>query len=257
MRINCPLNSPICRLFADLRVEHNALSGPIPGGYTSLTLDSFHFNDTGLCVPNTATFNDWLATIASVQRTNAPCRILDPEDAHFIATYNAKGERALPGTLVRIDDQEPTGDRDVDSAHDFAQATYSYFLNTHGRNSFDNDGALIVSTVHYGRNYNNAYWDGSQMVYGDGFAVRDVVAHELTHAVTGYTANLEYRWQSGALNESFSDIFGAMVDRADWLMGEDLAADARWRTRSHPQFGRPGQVWSTSAFRRLGTHLFG
>jgi Zn-dependent metalloprotease len=80
------------------------------------------------------------------------------------------------------------------------------------------------------------------MVYGDGFPVKDVTAHELTHAVTERTANLEYRWQSGALNESISDIFGAMVDRDDWLMGEDLPIGAIRDMDNPGAFGQPGNV---------------
>jgi hypothetical protein len=141
-------------------------------------------------------------------------------------TYNANNGTSLPGTLARSEGQGPVGDADIDAAHDFAGETYDYYFNTHGRDSYDNAGATLVSTANYGSNYANAFWNGVQMVYGDGFAVEDVVGHELTHAVTERTANLEYRWQSGALNESFSDIFGAMIDREDWLMGEDLPPEA-------------------------------
>ena len=137
-------------------------------------------------------------------------------------TYDARHETNLPGTLVRSEGQGPTGDRDIDNAHDFASATYDYFWNTFKRDSYDDQGAVLVSTANYGRSYQNAFWNGEQTIYGDNFPVKDVVAHEWTHAVTQHTANLEYRWQSGALNESFSDIFGAMVDREDWLIGEDL-----------------------------------
>jgi|GEM_PF-1414278 len=141
-------------------------------------------------------------------------------------TYDANHTCSLPGTLVRSEDQGPTGDRDVDNAHDFAGDTYDYYYHTHGRDSFDDRGATLTSTVHYCRNYQNAFWNGEQTVYGDDFPVKDVVAHEWTHAVTQYTANLEYRYQCGSLNESFSDIFGAMVDRDDWEMGEDLPSGA-------------------------------
>jgi Zn-dependent metalloprotease len=137
-------------------------------------------------------------------------------------TYDAGHGTSLPGTLIRSEGEGPTGDPDVDNAHDFAGDTYDYYWGTHGRDSYDNQGATLVSTANYGSNYLNAFWNGQQMVYGDDFPVNDVVAHELTHAVTERTADLEYRWQSGALNESISDIFGAMVDRDDWLMGEDL-----------------------------------
>lgn len=179
-------------------------------------------------------------------------------------TYTANHGTRLPGTLARSEGQGPTGDRDVDNAHDFAGTTYDYYHNTHGRDSYDDRGATMVSTVHYGRNYSNAFWtaDRKQTVYGDGFAVKDVIAHEWTHAVTEHSANLEYRWQSGALNESFSDIFGAMVDRDDWLIGEDLPPDALGgreaiRDMSNPsRFGQPDHTddWVSTCSDHEGVH---
>jgi len=140
-------------------------------------------------------------------------------------TYTANNGDTLPGTLMRTEGDAAVGDADIDHAHDFAGVTYEYYYATHQRNSYDDAGGRIISSAHYGVDYANAFWDGLQTAYGDGFAVRDVVAHEMTHGVTERTANLEYRWQSGALNESFSDVFAAMVDRDDWLMGEDLPAE--------------------------------
>lgn len=145
-------------------------------------------------------------------------------DARSRKTYSAEGAQSLPGKLKRSEGEAAVSDKDVDNAHDFAGATYDYYFNTFQRDSFDNKGATLISTAHYGKNYKNAFWNGTQMVYGDGFPVKDVAAHELTHAVTekSVPGGLEYKWQSGALNESISDIFGTMVDREDWLMGEDL-----------------------------------
>ncbi|MCA0971186.1 M4 family metallopeptidase [Halobacillus litoralis] len=115
-------------------------------------------------------------------------------------------------------------------AHYYAGEVFDYFYDTFGRESYDGNGADIRSTVHYGSNYNNAAWTGNQMIYGDGdgstftylSGADDIVAHELTHAVTDTTAELIYENQSGALNESFSDVFGYFVDSEDWLMGEDV-----------------------------------
>ncbi|ABZ78028.1 peptidase M4 thermolysin [Shewanella halifaxensis HAW-EB4] len=130
-----------------------------------------------------------------------------------------------------------SGDQAIDDAHNYAIATYDYYLNNHGRDSIDNAGMTLKSRVHYSRNYNNAFWDGSQMTYGDGDGVTfaplsqdaDVVAHELTHGVTERSSGLIYQNESGALNEAWSDIFGAMVDRQEgaagsdiWLIGEDI-----------------------------------
>ncbi|PYD94851.1 M4 family metallopeptidase [Bacillus cereus] len=115
-------------------------------------------------------------------------------------------------------------------AHVNAEKVYDYYKKTFNRNSYDNKGAKLRSVVHVGKNWNNAGWNGVYMSYGDGdgkmfipfSASLDVVAHELTHAVTEHTANLEYQDESGALNESLSDIFGVMVDRDDWETGEDI-----------------------------------
>ena len=115
---------------------------------------------------------------------------------------------------------------------------------------------MISSTTHYRVDYQNAFWDGLQMVYGDGFTAKDVVAHELSHAVTEYSANLEYRWQSGALNESFSDIFGSMVDRDDWLVGEDLPNGPIRNMADPTQFNDPGHVrdWRAGCSDNGGVH---
>jgi len=121
-------------------------------------------------------------------------------------------------------------DRAAVDAHYNSEKVYHYYLDEHGRNSLDDKGMAIKSFVHFGTNYNNAFWDGRQMTYGDGdgsymislSAGLDVAAHEMTHGVTTNTANLQYRFQSGALNEAFSDIFGALIDDANWEIGEDI-----------------------------------
>lgn len=147
-------------------------------------------------------------------------------------TYDADSTTNLPGTLRRSEGQGNTGDIAVDSAHNNAGTVYNYYLVQHGRDSYDNAGATIVSTVHYGVKYNNAGWSPGllQMIYGDGDGIQfasfpislDVVAHELSHAVTMYESDLVYRGQSGALNESLSDIYGVLVDPNDWMLGEDV-----------------------------------
>ncbi|WP_276495976.1 M4 family metallopeptidase [Pontibacter litorisediminis] len=119
-------------------------------------------------------------------------------------------------------------------AHWAAQKTYDYFKNKHNRNSFDGNGAKIKSYVHFDKSYENAFWNGSVMTYGDG-ATRfdaltslDVGAHEIGHAVCSNTANLVYSYESGALNEGLSDIWAAAVEyyaapnKATWLIGEDI-----------------------------------
>src|SRR5262249_52704555 len=139
-------------------------------------------------------------------------------DALNRGIYTASGTGTLPGTLIRTEGGVPTGDNDADKAYDFAGDTFYYYAIQHGRNSFDNQRGTMRPTVHYcptnnNCNYGNAFWNGTQMVYGNGFsAALDVDAHELTHAVTQHSANLFYYMQSGALNESYSDIFGETVD---------------------------------------------
>ena len=154
-----------------------------------------------------------------------------------VYTYDAKNRTSLPGTLWADADNvfNATYDRAAVSAHVNASKTYDFYKNTYGRNSFDNAGARLNSTVHYSTNYNNAFWDGTKMVYGDGDGTTfvalsgalDVVAHELTHAVTEYTAGLVYQNESGAINEAVSDIMGTVAEYTvgsnfDWLVGEDI-----------------------------------
>ena len=119
-------------------------------------------------------------------------------------------------------------------AHWGAENTYDYFLIKHNRNSYNNNGAVLKSYVHYSTNYDNAFWDGTRMTYGDGGSVfspltaLDVCGHEIGHGVCSYTANLVYANESGALNEALSDIWGACIEyfaapeKNTWLLGEDI-----------------------------------
>ena len=129
------------------------------------------------------------------------------------------------------------------NAHWAAEKTYDYYYNVFGRNSFDNNGAALLSYVHYSVGYANAFWDGTRMTYGDGdatysaFTSLEICGHEITHAVTEHTANLVYQDESGALNESFSDMFGVSIEflfdnTPDWLMGEDIGTP--FRSMSNP-----------------------
>jgi Zn-dependent metalloprotease len=152
--------------------------------------------------------------------------------------YNANGSTTT-GTFARGEGDPATGNRDVDAAYDGTGATYDYYASTFGRDSYDDAGAELVSFVHYGVGYENAFWDGFEMVYGDGFAVNDVTAHELTHAVTERTAGLEYQDQPGALNESISDQAGWDVDPGDSTMGEDLPIGAIRDMRDPGAYGQP------------------
>ncbi len=157
-------------------------------------------------------------------------------------TYDGRNRNGLPGRLERTEGQGPIGDGPIDDAHDFAGVTWNYYSSIEGRDSFDGNGATMISTAHHKRNYDNAFWNGTQMVYGDGdiyfyplSGSLDVVGHELTHAVTEYSANLIYSGESGGLNEATSDILGVaidsysngwLVDANTWLVGEDIAKPA-------------------------------
>ena len=156
--------------------------------------------------------------------------------------HDAHGEETLPGDLVRAEGAPASDDVAVNEAYDGLGDTWRLYREVYGRNSIDDAGLPLSGTVHFGQAYDNAYWDGEQMVFGDGDGVVfnrftiavDVIGHELTHGVTGATADLEYRNQPGALNESISDVFGSLVkqyalgqtaEQADWLIGAGLLAE--------------------------------
>lgn len=158
-------------------------------------------------------------------------------------------------------------------AHWGAEVTYDYFWLEQGRNSIDDNGFLLRSYVHYSTGYNNAFWDGSRMTYGDGngsvftpLTAIDVCGHEITHGLTEFTASLVYSYESGALNESFSDIFGTVIEwygrPTDWnyLIGEDMTPSGGGiRNMQNPnQFTDPdtylGTYWYTGAGDNGGVH---
>lgn len=193
-------------------------------------------------------------------------------------TYDAQGKELLGGELgklVRKEGQGPSGDVVADAAHDNAKVVYDFYREVLGRDSIDDKGMQITSVVHYGRNFQNAFWDGDKMTYGDGDGATfgpfsqslDVVAHEMSHGVTERSANLRYRDQSGALNESWSDVFGELVEQwherrdswgtlegakqADWLIGEDIFTPAtpgdalrsmKAPGTAHPSDPQPGHM---------------
>ncbi|AND63880.1 peptidase M4 [Flavobacterium covae] len=154
-------------------------------------------------------------------------------------------------------------------AHWGAEKTYDYWKNIHNRNSFDNAGAKINSYVHYSNNYDNAYWDGTRMTYGDGSGTYfdaltslDVCAHEIGHAICTKTANLVYQNESGAMNEGFSDIWGACIEnyaqanKQIWLIGEDIerrAGHLALRSMSNPNAeGQPDTYKGTNWYSGTG-----
>jgi Zn-dependent metalloprotease/subtilisin-like proprotein convertase family protein len=154
-------------------------------------------------------------------------------------------------------------DQYATDAHFGAEKTYDYFMSRYNRNSIDGNGFKLISYVHYSTNYVNAYWDGSRMTYGDGDATynpltsMDIAGHEITHGLTNFSANLVYSYESGALNESFSDIFGTAIEFystpgiADWLIGEDIGG--AFRSMSNPNvYGQPDTYLGTSWYAGAG-----
>ena len=160
-------------------------------------------------------------------------------------------------------------------AHLGAAKTFDYFKTVHGRNSYNNANAKIKSYIHYSRNYVNAYWNGSVMTYGDGDGVnfapltsQDVCSHEIGHAVCETSANLVYSYQSGALNEALSDIWGNTIEKwafpaaASWYIGEkfDIKYGKGFRNMANPnEFGDPdtylGTNWYTGSGDNGGVHI--
>jgi Zn-dependent metalloprotease len=151
-----------------------------------------------------------------------------------------ESEDQTPGTAVRAEGQDPSSDEAVNQAYDGLGATYDYYWATFQRDSIDGQGMPLQGLVHHGHAYANAFWDNAgHMFFGDGdgqmltqtTAGVDVIGHELTHGVTQHEANLVYSGQSGALNESVSDVFGIQVkqralgqavDQSDWLIGKEI-----------------------------------
>lgn len=180
--------------------------------------------------------------ITTVRGVVAAAPPAEPSDQPRRTIYDAQHTTSLPGRKVRGEGDQAGADASVNRAYDGLGATFELFLKAYGRHSIDGSGLPLDASVHYSDDYNNAFWDGEQMVFGDGdgevfldFTIPiDVMAHELTHGVTQYTANLEYFGQSGALNESMSDVFGSLVkqhalghsaEQADWLIGAGLLAE--------------------------------
>jgi Zn-dependent metalloprotease len=185
-----------------------------------------------------------IRTIRAV-RLAAPVRAIPAPAMRLIggqkrrSIFDTHNSFNLPGTLIRSEGGAPTNDPPADEAYDGLGATYDLFWEVYQRDSIDNAGMELIATVHFGSDYNNAFWNSTQMVFGDGDGelfnrftiVVDIMGHELTHGVTEHESQLIYEYQPGALNESMSDVFGSLVkqwvlqqtaDQADWLIGEGI-----------------------------------
>jgi Zn-dependent metalloprotease len=176
-----------------------------------------------------------------------------PEAEAKITIYDAEGHERISGPVLRGRDRPQTDDVAANEAYDGLEATFDFYYQAYQRNSIDDAGMPLDGTVHYGDHYPNAFWDGHEMLFGDGDGVMfdrftidvDIMGHELTHGVTEATAQLQYWEQSGALNESLSDVFGSLVkqhqlgqtaEQADWLIGDRLvkAKDQALRSMKAP-----------------------
>lgn len=176
-----------------------------------------------------------LATMPIMAAVPSPAR----KRYRLVYDVRRKGMADLPGKLVREEGGKASKDPAVNEAYRFAGYTYDFYDKVFGRNSLDDNGMALISSVHLGRRLNNAFWTGEQMAYGDGdgeMFVRftrslDVVGHELTHGVVTHTCNLDYYGESGALNEHFADVMGVLVrqwqkkqtaKQADWVIGAEI-----------------------------------
>ena len=169
-------------------------------------------------------------------------------------TYSADNSTDIPGRLL-IDEGERSKDAIAQAAHDGAGKVYDYYFNTFKRDGLDDQGGRMVSTVHYGsdpEDAENAAWIGEaqQMIYGDGGKIfkplaygLDVVGHEFTHGIIDNTSDLIYEGQSGALNESYADVFGALIDRGNWTIGEAVIKSPPYPIQVSAQPGRSRRQW--------------
>ncbi|MBI5825075.1 MAG: M4 family metallopeptidase [Chloroflexi bacterium] len=199
-----------------------------------------------------------------VLSTNQIAEIMDRK------TYDAAGTAAIPGTLA-CDESNPTcagGTPDAIKAHEYAGDVYDFYMTNHGRDSIDGAGMSIISTTNTST-FPTARWTGSQMIYAAGWVADDVVAHELTHGVTDYTSDLFLLWQAGAINESFSDIWGEFVDLTNgsgtdtpavrWKIAEDAPGGAVRDMNNPALFSNPDKMTSpfyyTGASEAVGVHV--
>jgi bacillolysin len=224
-------------------------------------------------------------TIESDVNPNGGFRLRDMTRGGGIITLNAQRASSTFSAVDFVDNDNnwtaaeynnANSDNAAGDAQFGAEATYDYWRNVHGRNSWDDKGGQLRNYVHYSQNWYNSRWDGFQMLYGDGatqsrpWTSLDLVAHEIGHAVCQATANLVYNGEAGALNEGFSDIWGACVEqnataalgltKSTWLIGEEIVTSgAALRSMSDPKsLGQPsyyqGQNWYTGSDDFGGVH---
>ncbi len=187
-----------------------------------------------------------------------------PDGGKHRLVYDAGGSFDLPGRLVRGEGDPDNGDMAVREAYRYSGTVWDYLKKVHSRNSLDDQGMTLSCCVHVGRNYSNAFWDGSRMGFGDGDGILfrrftrsiEVVAHELAHGVIAFSSDLRYFGESGALNEHFGDVFGVMVrqwkrrqeaNAGDWTIGSELLVKASTR-RALRDLSAPGTAYRDDPF---------
>jgi Zn-dependent metalloprotease len=207
--------------------------------------------------------------------TGSTYRLRQASSGGGVQTYSLKNGTSYTAAVdITSTSATSWSDATAVQAHWGAEQTWAFYYNKLGRNSFNNTGGIIKSYVHYSTNYVNAFWDGSRMTYGDGDLTQgyralvslDICGHEITHGVTTYSANLTYSNESGALNESFSDIFGECIENYakgtnDWMMSCDIGVNGcgAFRNMANPnEFGDPdtykGTYWYTGTGDYGGVH---
>lgn len=227
-------------------------------GRTASTVMAYLMRVESLSVPDTARY-----VIVDAQTGTVLLSYSANYDGRDRRTHNMQRRMLYSqAVLTRSEGQSATNNapscttNDVNRAHDAAGDGYDFFRNRFGRDSYDYEGATINIYTCYGNNYRNAFWDGSRLVFGEGYALADdLVVHELSHAVTEHSSGLHYIYQSGALNESYSDVFGESVDMTNgrgtdskavrWEIGEDIPGLTTRRNMAYPnRYNHPDKVSS-------------
>ncbi|MCB0454899.1 MAG: M4 family metallopeptidase [Flavobacteriaceae bacterium] len=237
-------------------------------------MENKKIHDANVPATGTSLYNGNVSFTAD--NASGPYRLRQTADGNGIQTFDLNNSTNYNNAVdVTSSSTNFTSNPTGVQAHFGAERTHKYYSQKHGRNSYNNAGAIIKSYVSYSSNYVNAFWDGSRMTYGDGDGVNygplvslDICGHEITHGVTEYSANLVYSYQSGALNESFSDIFGESIEKFasgtnDWLMGDDIGAGGSGgalRSMSNPNaYGDPdtyqGTYWYSGSGDSGGVHI--
>ena len=237
-------------------------------------MENLRIHDANIAATGTSSYNGTVSFTADQVSSNS-YRLRQTSSGNGVETYDMNnGTNYNNATDVTSTSTHFTSDDVAVQAHWGAEQTHAYYLQKHNRNSYNGTGGKLLSYVHYSTNYVNAFWDGTRMTYGDGdgsnygpLVSLDICAHELTHGVTEYTANLVYSNEPGALNESFSDIFGECVENFgtgsnDWLMGDQIGAGGSGgaiRNMANPNaFSDPdtyqGTYWYTGTADNGGVH---